>query len=259
MTGIAKIDSPAGCGANFGDGHPSVELWVNPSNGLFARIREAMRARNAQLHPLAARLWTRGYPDGIAQRSAIASFEYGSIAINCVAESIAAETASDAVESLESRLGQAFHRLLERYVPVVQSGQPVQLAHDTQQARIAREFDLDAAAMARALAIAMAIVQGEGSWAWDSSQLDWQGNEVEIAYRGRLLRIDRLVLRRGADGKEGQWWVLDYKSASHPHQLPELRDQLWSYRMAVALAHPGETVRAAFLTARGTLIELLTP
>ncbi len=193
------------------------------------------------------------------QNVAASPVEYGSIAIKGVAESVATESASDATESMESRLGQAFHRLLERYVPVVQSGQPVRLTHDTQQARIAREFDLDAAAMARALAIAVAIVQGEGSWAWDSSQLDWQGNEVGIAYRGRLLRIDRLVLRRSADGKERQWWVLDYKSASHPHQLPELRDQLWSYRMAVALAHPGEIVRAAFLTAQGTLIELLTP
>jgi ATP-dependent helicase/nuclease subunit B len=80
MTGIAKIDSPAGWGVNFEDGHPSVDLWVDPSNGLFARIREAMRARNAhpartlillpyaQLLPLAARLWTRCFPDGFSPR-----------------------------------------------------------------------------------------------------------------------------------------------------------------------------------------------
>jgi ATP-dependent helicase/nuclease subunit A len=73
------------------------------------------------------------------------------------------------------------------------------------------------------------------------------------------LRIDRLVLRRGVGDAEGQWWVLDYKSTSQPQLQPELREQLLSYRAAVAQAQPGQAVRAAFLTAHGSLIELQVP
>jgi hypothetical protein len=74
-----------------------------------------------------------------------------------------------------------------------------------------------------------------------------------------LLRMDRLVLRRGSDGTLGQWWVLDYKSTGQPHLQPLLRDQLLGYRAAVEQAHPGHRVRAAFLTALGTLIEIDAP
>jgi ATP-dependent helicase/nuclease subunit A len=61
----------------------------------------------------------------------------------------------------------------------------------------------------------------------------------------------------GAD--DGQWWVLDYKSNAQPQLQPELRAQLLEYQAAVAKAYAGHTVRAAFLTAFGTLIELPTP
>jgi ATP-dependent helicase/nuclease subunit A len=71
--------------------------------------------------------------------------------------------------------------------------------------------------------------------------------------------MDRLVLRRGRDGTLGQWWVLDYKSTGQPHLQPLLRDQLLSYRAAVQQLHPGHRVRAAFLTALGTLIEIDAP
>jgi ATP-dependent helicase/nuclease subunit A len=53
--------------------------------------------------------------------------------------------------------------------------------------------------------------------------------------------------------------VLDYKSTSQPQLQPELCEQLLTYRAAVAQAQPGQTVRAAFLTAQGTLIELQAP
>jgi len=153
-------------------------------------------------------------------------------------------------------MGQAMHRLLERYVPQQVASGDLALASTEQQARIAQEFALEPVQMEQAHRMARAIVQGEGAWAWDAAVLGWQGNEVGLVHRGRPLRIDRLVLLRGADGAEGQWWVLDYKSTSQPQLQPGLREQLQTYRAAVAQAQPGQTVRAAFLTAQGRLIEL---
>jgi ATP-dependent helicase/nuclease subunit A len=160
----------------------------------------------------------------------------------------------EAMQDLESRIGQAMHRLLELYMPQQPVSHPLLLATPAQQSRIAQAFALEPAHMARAHSMALAIVHGEGAWAWDASQLDWQGNEVALVHRGRLLRMDRLVQRRGDGG--GQWWVLDYKSTSQPQLQPELREQLLTYRLAIAQTQPGQTVRAAFLTAHGTLIEI---
>ena len=99
--------------------------------------------------------------------------------------------------------------------------------------------------------MARRILQGEGAWAWRSSELTWQGNEVPVTLQGSVRRIDRLVQR-----KDGAWWVLDYKSATQPQGRHELLAQLGSYRAAVQAACPGETVRAAFLSAAGTLEEI---
>ena len=100
--------------------------------------------------------------------------------------------------------------------------------------------------------MAQRILQGEGAWAWDPAQVDWQGNEVELHFAGELLRLDRLVRRRGS----GEWWVLDFKSAAQPERQPELLAQMARYREAVAAAYPGAAVRTAFLTAQGTLVSL---
>ena len=165
----------------------------------------------------------------------------------------------EADDSLESRIGQAMHGLLERYVPPANGSLPTQLASDTLLESLAQTFALDATQMQQAQTMAQCILQGEGAWAWDASQLDWQGNEVGVVHGGRVLRMDRLVLRRGTDGTLGQWWVLDYKSTGQPHLQPLLRDQLLGYRAAVQQLHPGHRVRAAFLTALGTLIEIDVP
>ncbi len=185
--------------------------------------------------------------------------EYAHAAIENIANSSPAEIEEEDGDTLDSRIGQAMHRLLERYQPAALADAPVRLASDAQLVAIAQEFVLEPAQMAQAHAMAMAIVQGEGAWAWDAAELDWQGNEVAVVQRGRMLRIDRLVRRRAAMPDEGQWWVLDYKSTRQPHLHPELCEQLLGYRSAVALAQPGQTVRAAFLTADGTLIELSAP
>jgi len=189
----------------------------------------------------------------------LALVEYAQAAIENIANPGPESTDGEDSDTLDSRIGQAMHRLLERYQPAAHADAPVRLASDAQLAAIAHEFVLEPAQMAQAHAMALAIVQGEGAWAWDAAQLDWQGNEVAVVQRGRMLRIDRLVRRRAATPDEGQWWVLDYKSTRQPHLHPELCEQLLGYRSAVALAQPGQTVRAAFLTADGNLIELSAP
>ena len=151
-------------------------------------------------------------------------------------------TARPAADSAASRTGQAMHRLLEWGAL---SALHVQA--------ITREFRLDAAQAQTALSGAQRILAGEGAWAWDPAVLDWQGNEVELAYQGQSMRLDRLVRRCDA-GHEGHWWVLDYKSNAAPQDLPELRQQMQMYRDALLAVYPGQTVKAAFLTAQGRLI-----
>lgn len=90
---------------------------------------------------------------------------------------------------------------------------------------------------------------------WDTEVIAWQGNEVELFHGGQLLRLDRLVQRRDA-GHEGHWWVLDYKSNAAPQRLPELVATMQAYRAAVQALHRGHTVKAAFLTPQGALLEI---
>ena len=145
-----------------------------------------------------------------------------------------------------ARIGKAMHRLLEW------GGQCSAL----QTAAVAREFRLSPAQAVKAVALAQCILAGEGAWAWRSDVVTWQGNEVDLLYQGQALRLDRLVKRQDA-GHEGHWWVLDYKSAIAPQLQHAYRAQLQNYRAAVQQAYPGSTVKAAFLTGVGTVVEVL--
>ncbi len=116
--------------------------------------------------------------------------------------------------------------------------------------RIGRDFNLTPGKVREAAAMAQRILEGEGGWAWDERAVDWQGNEVELLHEGELLRLDRLV-RRAA---EGEWWVLDFKSASNPQRDPALLEQMRRYRTAVSAAYPAAPVKAAFLTGQGKLV-----
>ena len=122
-------------------------------------------------------------------------------------------------------------------------------------AAVIHEFLLSAEQGGLASDMAQSILGGQGSWAWDPRVVSWQGVEVELMYQGEPLRLDRLVQRRDA-GHEGEWWVLDYKMNSAPHDQPELMAQLTHYRDAVQQLYPDATVHAAFLTAQGLMIEL---
>ncbi len=149
------------------------------------------------------------------------------------------------VDARAAAFGQAMHRLLEWAVP----GVPLPSAHVR---AAAREFMLDAAQARGAAVMAARIRAGEGAWAWDERMIDWHGNEVTLIHEGEVLRIDRLVRHR----ESSVWWVLDYKSATAPERDVALIAQMQRYRVAVQYAYPGATVRAAFLTGQGQLIEI---
>jgi ATP-dependent helicase/nuclease subunit A len=156
----------------------------------------------------------------------------------------AIETIADEASTPDSLFGEAVHRLLE--IRGASAWQPVQLQ------RVAREFGLAPAKVKEAAAMAQRILGGEGAWAWDPAAVDWHGNEVELLHEGQALRLDRLVRRTGS----GEWWVLDFKSASRPERDAALLDKMRTYRQAVKAAYPQATVKAAFLTGQGRLVEV---
>ena len=150
-----------------------------------------------------------------------------------------AQTSLESLESLESRIGQAMHRLLQR-------------ADVTAVDAVALEFKLNSQEVEQAAQMAQRILAGEGAWAWNHALIGWQGNEIELTAHGKLLRLDRLVRRNDT----GDWWVLDYKSESQPQSKPELVAQMRGYVAAVQACYAGESVRAAFLTATGKMVEV---
>ncbi len=147
-----------------------------------------------------------------------------------------------------ARIGICMHRLLELYKPSV--GADVDLSAIASS--IGASFDLNAEQSSQALQAAQTILSGEASWAWDAAVTDWQANEVELFSKGKILRIDRLIRHAATQ----TWWVLDFKSNAAPQRIPELQEQLAQYQKAVQQAHPQQSVKAAFITAQGALIEI---
>lgn len=171
-----------------------------------------------------------------------------------------APAAPDAASgSREARLGQAVHRVLEWLtVRPLAHRSPAVLADAA--GRAAAEFGLgadDAAAVER---LAARVLFSPALLEWlDPARLVWAGNEVELTdpLAPEVLRLDRLVARRA--GAALEWWVLDYKLQHRPQDLPAYREQLTRYHRAVQALQPGETVRAAFITGSGELVELRPP
>ena len=165
---------------------------------------------------------------------------------------------AEAPESLEARVGQAMHRLLE-YLPLragaYAAPDNVPQWSAPRLRALAQAFALDAAQLARAQTMARTIACGAASWAWDSRCVAWWGNEVTLQVQGRTLRLDRLLRRQDS----GEWWVLDYKSAARPQDQPALRAQLAEYRQALIQLQPQQRVRAAFLSASGACVECEDP
>jgi len=94
----------------------------------------------------------------------------------------------------------------------------------------------------------------EGARFFVGPQILWSGNEVAIGDASEVLRIDRLVRLDEAAGPT--WWVLDYKLHHRPEELEPYRAQLLRYRAVVARAQPGESVRCAFVTGEGRVVEV---
>lgn len=162
---------------------------------------------------------------------------------------IAMQQTTPVADDLAQRLGQGLHRLLEWGPDGIAWNKdpllPVSVAR-----YMLRHYRLDAAQSQQIWTQAYAMRSGEAAWVWDAHLLAWAGNEVDILVQGRWLRIDRLVQTKS----DQIWWVLDFKSAADPSQDPTNRAQLASYRSAVAALHPQATVRAAFITGTGAML-----
>ena len=150
----------------------------------------------------------------------------------------------DQIDSPQAKTGKAMHRLLEWGVPA---------SLGLLLAQLVREFAIDAAQADQSHKVASRIRHGDAAWAWDEAMIDWQGNEVEIVHAGNTFRLDRLV-RRIDEGHQGHWWVLDYKLAHQPQLQPALVEKMQLYRAAMQAIYPGDTVKAAFLAADGSVL-----
>jgi ATP-dependent helicase/nuclease subunit A len=152
-------------------------------------------------------------------------------------------------DTAASRLGQAVHRVLEwaTAAPVPSDAAWTELARAA-----ALEFQAPAAVVASVARTVFASPQCARFFG--GPRLRWAGNEVPVTDTGSVLRIDRLVHLEDDDGPA--WWVLDYKLRHAPQQLDAYREQLLRYRDAVRRLQPGETVRCAFVTGAGAVVEI---
>ena len=151
---------------------------------------------------------------------------------------------------LQSRMGQAMHKVLEWQRPGTATADGTALARILQ-----RDYQLSLGQAEEVLQRAHRILSGEGAWAWGET-IEWQANEVDLCEEGQLYRIDRLVRTRARDSAPATWWVIDYKSASQPETSQSLQEQLQQYRRMVQSLYPDAPVRAAFFTAEGRMQEV---
>ncbi|HEY2558854.1 MAG TPA: UvrD-helicase domain-containing protein [Caldimonas sp.] len=145
-------------------------------------------------------------------------------------------------------IGSAVHRVLEW--AAVDGGKAAPLDALAQAA--AREFAVMAEPVRRHAAAILGHPDADRFFA--GPQIVWSGNEVSVGDGGEVVRIDRLVHLE--EGSARVWWVLDYKLHHAPEGLEPYRAQLLRYRAVVARAQPGETVRCAFVTGEGRVVEV---
>ena len=163
------------------------------------------------------------------------------------APSVVAAVRISETPAASARIGRAIHRALEWIVadPSIDRDEAADAA--------AREFGAAAAPVRNG--VAAVVDHPDGARFFRGPQLRWSGNEVSVSDAGEVLRIDRLAHVDESDGPV--WWVLDYKLSHAPEELDAYRDQVLRYRAAVARAQPGETVRCAFVTGEGRVVEVV--
>jgi ATP-dependent helicase/nuclease subunit A len=165
------------------------------------------------------------------------------------APDVTLSTPAAAADDAASRLGQAVHRVLEWAAAPTR---PVAAGLDALAHAAAQEFDVDSREVVR---LAGAIWHSPACARFFGGKgLRWAGNEVPVSDAGTYLRIDRLVELDEAG--ERTWWVLDYKLHHAPQALAPYREQLRRYRAAVGALQPGVTVRCAFITGAGDVVEV---
>lgn len=225
-----------------------------------ARARLVLSRTPARSKSAASTWWTRLQPLGLSLAVPQAggalladeAFALRSLPVAPRAESLSAEIgcAPEPVDD-SAALGEALHRVLEWACGPRGQDLPQLLASAAQM------YGLDAARSERLERSAAAILDSaECAPFFDPQRLHWAGNEVAISLGGQELRIDRLVCMKGSEqGEAPVWWVLDYKLHAAPQQQPEYLEQLSRYRRAVLALQPGESVRTAFITGQGRLID----
>jgi ATP-dependent helicase/nuclease subunit A len=231
------------------EGHAQEALGAGPSGaaepvaGAVQSIAPQLNARQMLVLPP----YKKKVPTSLVSKALSAT----NMIANIVQPAMLVQGEKGADDTPEVRIGNAMHRLLE--VLQAEAGGLLQSPWSVEhRASIAQQFLLDDAQAQLAHDMAMGIIRGQASWVWDSDVVVWQGNELGLTHRGRVLRLDRLVQRKDS----AEWWVLDYKSSATPQEDALLRTQLVTYRQCVAHIYKGQTVRAAFLTPQGRLIEL---
>lgn len=160
-----------------------------------------------------------------------------------------------AQRQLAAQIGSALHLLLQWGYGARPAADELT---DAVRHHLGQRYQLRSEYIEQAHDMAQRIRGGEAAWAWDDSALSWSTDELPIAWQGRMLRIDRLVQRKS----DARWWVLDYKSSTQPDKQATLRQQLHTYRQALAATLGMDAVSAherigiGFITGEGALVEV---
>jgi ATP-dependent helicase/nuclease subunit A len=163
----------------------------------------------------------------------------------------------DAVSDLHARRGMALHLLLQS-IPLHDGVDiPPPSAVDVQAAMRRHGVPFEQSDW---LQQAVRAILRKQAWLWNSRQVEWASNEMEVWHAGRLLRFDRVVRRKLPDpATASAWWIVDYKSALQPSRSSAYREQVADYKraLACALAVDASSIQACLVGADGEMAVIL--